>query len=843
MKKEYRLYAMAFVLPVTLWGVIYAIWGQAPFGDKTLLIWDMKWQYVSFFSHLRDIMHGEASIFYSFSRALGGEMLGVLSYYLLSPFNLIIYFFDKKIIYIGILVIALCKVGTTGLTMYAFLARRERGYSALIFSCAYAVSSYVVAYQFNIFWMDALILLPLMVLGIEKLVDEKKSMLYIIVIALGVITNFYTGYMLCVFSVLYFLCYFFLISETRYSLVTILRYAVSSLLGGMLAMGIALPTLFALQGGKANQDYKLLIEDKTPLLGYMELFRASFCGEISNEQMTVGKPLLYCSVLAILFVGYYLINMQGRIRQKIAYALLLIVLMRSFKYNNLNCMWHGMQSPMGSPYRFAFIYVFLIIEMAHAGFVVWKTSTDKKKIQGIFIVALILLLLLFMERGLFFQMNSKGIWLLNMGLVCAYLVLLFRFKAGKWVLAFLLMVELALNAEQLYLKSAAYQSVGVTEWESYVKKMEPLVEHVGEQEGFFRVLLTGDAHFSCNDGLLWNLYSLESYTSLEKVNTQQLARNLGYSHGINFGMSYGTGATTASDILLGVRYIISSDKYGKPYKAVYEKNGLTIWENEEVLPIVYFADEKVLKINPEQMSLFNYENAIFHNLCSIIDKDIYKTEALEFMEMQNLALNEFGKYVCKNDKKDAYIAYRINVSETGDIYLQDFHSGAAKVELEVNGKVQDISEQTGTVKRLGVISSEDDAYIRFYLDAGGIFDDSVLHLVKEQREVLTEYTEELQKQNITIAGEENDIVVQCKNNAKERRCLMFTIPYDKGWHAYVDGEEVTLLENKHQMIFVPVEEGEHTVELVYVPQGWHAGLLLSFVAVILIGMKCLFSLH
>ena len=98
MKKEYRLYAMAFVLPVILWGVIYAIWGQAPFGDKTLLIWDMKWQYVSFFSHLRDILHGDASVFYSFSRALGGEMLGVLSYYLLSPFNLIIYFFDKKII-------------------------------------------------------------------------------------------------------------------------------------------------------------------------------------------------------------------------------------------------------------------------------------------------------------------------------------------------------------------------------------------------------------------------------------------------------------------------------------------------------------------------------------------------------------------------------------------------------------------------------------------------------------------------------------------------------------------------------------------------------------------------
>ena len=112
---------------------------------------------MSFFCHLRDILHGQASGVYSFSRAIGGEMSGVLSYYLLSPFNLIIYFFNKKNIYIGILLIALCKVGTSGLTMYTFLARREAGYGALLFSCAYAINAYVVGYQFNIFgWMPLL---------------------------------------------------------------------------------------------------------------------------------------------------------------------------------------------------------------------------------------------------------------------------------------------------------------------------------------------------------------------------------------------------------------------------------------------------------------------------------------------------------------------------------------------------------------------------------------------------------------------------------------------------------------------------------------------------------------
>lgn len=222
----------AFLLPIGLLLIIYAVWGQYPFGEHTLLIWDMNWQYCSFFSHLHDILHGDASVVYSFSRAYGGDMIGVMAYYLMSPFNLLFYFFDAAHIHIGILLVTMLKTGCTGFTMFLFLNRKGQSCGLLVFSTAYALSSYVIAYQYNLMWMDALIILPLMVWGIERLIDSGKCLLYTGMIALSVITNFYTGYMLCLFSVLYFLFYFLLISEQKKSFKRIAEYAGCSFLGG-----------------------------------------------------------------------------------------------------------------------------------------------------------------------------------------------------------------------------------------------------------------------------------------------------------------------------------------------------------------------------------------------------------------------------------------------------------------------------------------------------------------------------------------------------------------------------------------------------------------------------------
>ena len=90
MKKQWKQIFISFILPVLVLLIIYLIWGQYPFGENTLLIWDMDEQYAPFFAHLHNILHGDSSALYTLSRALGGNMLSVAAYYLISPFNLVL---------------------------------------------------------------------------------------------------------------------------------------------------------------------------------------------------------------------------------------------------------------------------------------------------------------------------------------------------------------------------------------------------------------------------------------------------------------------------------------------------------------------------------------------------------------------------------------------------------------------------------------------------------------------------------------------------------------------------------------------------------------------------------
>ena len=69
--------------------------GLAPFGGSTLASADVYYQYMDFYAWFHDVLHGSNNIGYTFGKTLGGTNITVFSYYLASPLNLLVYFFDK----------------------------------------------------------------------------------------------------------------------------------------------------------------------------------------------------------------------------------------------------------------------------------------------------------------------------------------------------------------------------------------------------------------------------------------------------------------------------------------------------------------------------------------------------------------------------------------------------------------------------------------------------------------------------------------------------------------------------------------------------------------------------
>lgn len=847
MTEKRKVGIIAFGLPILLVMILMLLMRQYPFGDHSLLIWDMDWQYNAFFVHLRDIMHGDASPWYSFSRAIGGDMIGVMAYYLISPFNVLFYFFDASNIYAGIALVLLLKIGTAGWAMNTYFLHKRCDAHTLIFSTAYALSGYVAGYFFNIMWLDGVILLPLMILGIECIVDEGRGWLYIITVALGVITNFYIGYMLCIFSVLYFAAYFLLISEKKIKVRTIVLYGVSSLLGGMLSACVALPTVYSMQGGKSTIDLQVL-RNFTKLYGWSSLVPKAFAGTIHDLQITTGQPLIYCGVFTVILVLAYFGIKNVSWKKKLAYLLLLLFMLVSMNYYNLCSAWQAFNMPNGSPYRFTFLYIFLLLliaEETYARFAEILKQQDyaesKRKWKWdhkIFFAAgaVVLLVLIWCSDG-FLSANRGWLLALNASMILSYiLVVIFGKRPGvcRSILLVLMSIELCVNAGSLYHYSSQYQGTKVSEFQNYVESVNSLTDGLKEEDGLLRTVLAGDAYRTVNDSMLFNLYGLDSYTSVERDSTQAIAFQLGYYTNMVFGIHYKEGGTQAAESLLGVKYMVTSKEPESGYELLKKNGELGLYENKNALPIAVMVDETIMAVTNEEYDTFAYQNAIYSSLSESVD-DVFVRQRMEVAELTNCVQNPDGSFRLEDTEEEGWVKYRLAVAEEGNYYLQDITADSLETIVVVNDNWTNMTEQENVVKRMGYLRPEDEVFLWCQMKGEGNHSlDNVL-IYREDADALHTYAVHAQEQKIEIKQEREDrLTILCDNTENVRKYLLLTIPYDEGWTVTADHTEVLPYIAMENCMLIGLEPGEHMIELKFTPRGLYEGVAVTGVTAALL---------
>ena len=173
-----------FIIPVIILLVVYHKIQMYPFGPKSLLMLELRQQYVAFFSYYKEILAGQHSLFYSFSKGLGGDMFSLFAYYLSSPLNLLLAIFPEEALLEAVWLITVLKIGLCGLAfgVYAQRVFRLEPTITVVFSIAYALIGYNIAYQSNLMWIDSVMLLPLVVLGIEQIREQGKGTLFVLAI-------------------------------------------------------------------------------------------------------------------------------------------------------------------------------------------------------------------------------------------------------------------------------------------------------------------------------------------------------------------------------------------------------------------------------------------------------------------------------------------------------------------------------------------------------------------------------------------------------------------------------------------------------------------------------------
>lgn len=374
--KENYIYIFSFIVPIMLMVVIYALIGIYPAGNKTIVNSDMYLQYVGFLGHIKDVLKGEAKLFYSFSKSLGGNTVGLFAYYMSSPLNLIIGLFRKAYIAEAIVVITLIKIGLSSLTFTVYLIQsfKKKDINVIMFSLCYSFMAYNINFQLNIMWLDGVVLLPLVILGVDKLINENKCKLYVISLFIAIVSNYYIGYMICIFSGLYFI--YKLISNNKVELKKLGIFICASILSVALSAFVLIPTVLSLSSGKAK--FRLFQELPKLMMSLDEVIAQLFIGNYSLGQIMGNYPNIYCGVIITVLGILYFLNKNISRKERILSGIFMFVLLLSIFVSTLVLIWHGFDYPVGFAYRFSFLISFLGIVLAYKEFISYENISKLK---------------------------------------------------------------------------------------------------------------------------------------------------------------------------------------------------------------------------------------------------------------------------------------------------------------------------------------------------------------------------------------------------------------------------------------------------------------------------------
>ena len=778
--KDILIGVFSFLAPMILMALI---WGarEITYGGKvTPLIFDMKGQYMPFLASLRYIAEGENSLLFSWNVSLGGNYLSLLAYYMASPLSWITVFFDLAHMPDAIYVLTLLKIGLCGLSFSLFLRfgiAKKSLWTNIIFACCYALMSYNIMYGMCLMWLDGVIFLPIILLGIEKLLEGKKGFLYFVSMAGLLVCNYYTAYMVGIFAAAYILyrAGSMVSKENLKSMFKVLvRFAVNTVLALGVAMPFLLSILYNLMMGKGGGalimppgSYQFTIGE------LLSKFLPVQYDSIDNS----GLPSIYCGSLMLMLALLYFVQKRG-IREKVLTLGMLMVPFSGFLMKEIDLAWHGFLYPTCFPYRYAFLFSAMLLLVAYRAFLQIPKSTSFSKT------------------------------LIGMGAVFLCTELFFN---GAVIVG-------GLNKECGYSVRMQY--------DVFMDFYPDLAQKIKEDDGFFRM----DAdrpYYSQNDEMLFNLKGASYFSSTFNDNVNTFLRLMGGAD--YYIITTGNGMTPWMDSLLGIKYRIGTTDLPDSYQKIDEKKmgggKINLYRNPDSLSLGYMVNEAGL--NKERSLLLDpfYNQNQLVSALGFGDRDLLHEIAFEKKEeKEDETLFEF---VALSDNPvylyiDAYISGTETINEAGKA-----EGSNAVLSVSVNGRVQESTVPRYSKKAYYLGQFAEGERVSVAVKTEGKWEKVSAECLYEMD--MTTYSsviaglKERQLENISTSGNklEGDVT------AGEGQILFTTIPFERGFTVKVDGVKSPYGVAMNTFLVIPLEEGRHHIEISYVPWGFYQGIIAA----------------
>lgn len=780
-----------------LWGPIVimvasgAFIGMMPFSDNGFMVSDIKNQFAAFYTYFKNTLISGGSITYSLSKTMGGSMTGFYGYYLINPFLFILFLFPNEIISVGIFYMLAIMSGFMSLTFYLMLTDLYGSKpSHLIFAFGYALSGYFMAYMTIPGFFCSLILLPLIIMGLNRMMNNsRRFVLYSISLAGAIICNYYIGYMICIFCVLYFLAS--MPASKSFSVKKIFAFVGSSAFGGIISMPVLIPTVLSLSGQKTS-DLSVMFN---PAESYQfkcflkNLLPGQFHCDFSNG----AAPYIYFGLSALFCLILYFCNRTVSLRERIFNLLLLIFLVVCTYITGLDSVWHGFNTPVGFSHRQSFVIVFFCLLLAARGL----NSVRSGRILSVLTVVL----------------------------------LITQFA------------ELSYNAVITLSEFNARENHPLSEYSEYYTKNSHIIDTIKSgDDGLYRI--EKDYDYNHNDAMLFGYSGLSHNSSCESDNVKQFVARLGLRNQGIWDM-YNQGSTVFTDSLLGVKYFISRfDSTNKPYSCDFDYEGSYVFKNPYALPFAWItSEESAATVDLENPNLFEIQNEMSgYDIYTAADfteevrglnvseESVGSDVIAESADDYTIGIKNSGpgtlsripdtmKVYETNGSEEKYIDYTVTVSSDCNLYCYFAAPSQQGCELFVNGATRDnyFSDYRWNIINCGNYLGGETVTVSLKVtgDSLRLFG---AYFCEEHIDTLADWYEDITSNTVSInkvKDSELTGTVNVSDSASKDSIIIFSVPYESGLNLYADGVKQDTFCVYSCLLGARIEKGEHLVELRY----------------------------
>ena len=856
-----RYVFLTTVLATACIAVIYVIFSVFPFGSITVMRMDLYHQYGPLFAELYDRIVEHKSLLYSWITGGGSSFLGNYLNYLSSPLSFLIFLFDKEDISYAITFIVAfkCILSATSFSYYLKKSFNKDNYFLSAFGILYAFSAYFLAYYWNVMWLDAMIMLPLIALGIEKIFKTGDIKLYTVSLIILFFANYYMGYMCCIFAVLYFFVCFIntysndgklnenAVYEKKYSTKALMnnvfinrgvKFAFASIIAALICAITLVPVFMILKNSSATsgtfpQTFKSYFDLLDLITSHFALLETTIRSSGDNV-----LPNIYTGILTFILLPLFLVNNKIKLKEKATYVVLIIFFVFCFNNNCAEYIWHAFHFPNDLPYRYSYMYSFIIAVMGYKTILNFKGIKVKDiAYTGLAIISFVIVCQKFLTN----KMTNSTIYatIIFVTLWCGFLFLLKNKNAQKKTVSFVLVTFILCETIISSIVGLPLNQDNKNYKENYKTYTDAINYIDNKDSGFYRTELCylntrmDPAYYGYNGISVFSSMAYESYS--------QLQSSLGMQSNKVNSYTYNT-QTPVYNMMFNIKYLIQTDVSLAPSSNLYKKIYTTsdkksnVYESKYNLPIAYCVNSKIDDWVTDEGNPFEIQSDFvklatgYSNLFKPVEYN-----STDFDAVSGDDVTENGTYwLEKSDSSSNYGTETVSLSPTidGNLYLYVKSSDLKTITVN-SEKVSDITQsmEDAYILDLGYHNKGDEVLVS--LDASKMESESTsfdFYCYTADDTVVKNMYNSLAGNSLNVESY-SDTTIKGTVNAKENCYLYSSIPYDDGWSVYVDGKKAETFEIGGTLLAIELTPGQHKIEYKYFPVGFLYGIIISAVTV------------